>query len=166
MFGSQSSRRRPSAKWNIKLTYRWNTCVRVCVHVATYLWLCQETSIAHCASIAAIYTDTLIHTCRERQTNTHIHKFLTYIHYTQTTGCQEGQGNKWACVYVCWGWNSAGALGCESNAKLVLSSCQIIHDPASETIAEWLNLSSPRSLSISPMNDVLFKMSHGAQTSK
>lgn len=159
MFGSRSSRRRPSAKWNIKLTYRWITRVCACVRV------CQETSVAQCASIAATYSK---HAHGERQENTHIHTFLTYIHYTQTTGCQEGQGNKYVCVYVCvlGGWKSAAALGRESNAKLVLSSCQIIHDPASEMITERLDLSSPRSVSLSLMNHVLFKMSHRAETSK
>lgn len=144
MFGSPSSRRRPSAKWNIEVTYRWIECVCMCVFI--FVVLSRDPHSTLC-----VHHDHIQYSKHKR---THIYDL--HLLHTQTTGCQEGQGSKYACVFVCkrvcWGggWNSAGALGHKSNAKLVLSSYQIIHEPASEMIAEWLGLSSPLSLSLLP----------------
>ena len=152
MFGSQSSRRRPSAKWNIKVAYSWIECV--CVRV---IYICRCVRRPPQNTAFPLWPHTV---------NTH--KFLTYIHFTQTTGCQERQVSVCLCARACacWGWKSAGALGHESNAKLVLSFRQIIHDSASEMISEWLYSSSPLSLSLSLMDDVLFKISHEEETCK
>lgn len=67
------------------------------------------------------------------------------------------------CVRLCFGEEekkkSAGALSRESNAKIVLVACHIIHDSSSEVITVQPDMSSLCSMSPSLMNLVLFKMS-------
>lgn len=141
MFGSPSSRRRPSAKWNIKVTYRWIECVCMCVFI--FVVLSRDPHSTLC-----VHHDHIQYSKHKRA-----HTFMTYIYYThKQQGVRRGRAanmHACVCVYACLlgGWNSAGALG---HAKLVLSSYQIIHEPASEMIAEWLGLSSPLSLSLLP----------------
>ncbi len=155
MFGSQSSRRRPSAKWNIKLTYRWIMRVYVCACVRC-VWVC----VCVCRLIFVdVSGDLHITLCPMLPHTVNMH---TYTHFWPTFAIHKQQGVRRGratnmCMCMCMCVCVCGALGRESNVKLVFSSCQIIHDPTSEMIAEWLDLSSPRSLSLSPMNHVLFK---------
>lgn len=72
------------------------------------------------------------------------------------------------CVFVFWRRKkiSAGALGRESNAEIVLVACQIIHDSSSEVITVQLDMSFLCLMSLSLMNLVLFRTSARVETCK
>lgn len=155
MFGSRSSRRRPSAKWNIKLTYRWILCARACVcHICTcvrrLLRRAMRSFFRHVQWTRA-----------QRETGEktrHMHTFSD-LHSGYTNNRVSGGPGQQMCVCVC----RAGALGRESNAKLVLSSCQIIQEPAAEVIIERLVSSSPRPVSLAPPWTMFYSKCHAAQ---